>query len=162
MEDIKRIIEELNYRYSYDEERKLYRVGFNLPCKLKECRVLIKEINDILVIYGTINISADKETMGNAAEFLTRANYGLLMGNFEMDYSDGEIRYKITYDISLGEALNKELLDRFIGITVAMFERYGNGLLEVLFNFSTPEESIKKIENVSKESIKEIENVSEE
>ena len=29
------------------------------------------------------------------AEYLTRANYGMVMGNFEMDYSDGEIRYLI-------------------------------------------------------------------
>jgi hypothetical protein len=26
------------------------------------------------------------------AEFITRANYGLIIGNFELDFEDGEIR----------------------------------------------------------------------
>ena len=30
--------------------------------------------------------------MKRTAEFLTRANYGLVFGNFEMDMHDGEIR----------------------------------------------------------------------
>ena len=33
------------------------------------------------------------------AEFLTRANFGMLIGNFEMDYSDGEVRYKTSVDL---------------------------------------------------------------
>ena len=32
------------------------------------------------------------------AEFLTRANYGLRIGNFEMDFEDGEVRYKSSVD----------------------------------------------------------------
>jgi len=32
-------------------------------------------------------------------EFLTRANYGLNIGNFEMDFQDGEIRFKTAIDV---------------------------------------------------------------
>lgn len=35
--------------------------------------------------------------MKRTAEFLTRANYGLVFGNFEMDMHDGEIRYKPSF-----------------------------------------------------------------
>jgi hypothetical protein len=41
------------------------------------------------------------------AEFLTRAKYGLCMGNFEMDFGDGEVRYKASLDIADGELTAK-------------------------------------------------------
>ncbi|MCL4505190.1 MAG: YbjN domain-containing protein [Chloroflexi bacterium] len=37
-----------------------------------------------------INVPAQKRQV--VAEYLTRVNYGLLLGNFEMDFEDGEVR----------------------------------------------------------------------
>jgi len=36
---------------------------------------------------------------GAVAEFINRANYGIIIGNFEMDFADGEIRYKTSIDV---------------------------------------------------------------
>lgn len=43
------------------------------------------------------------------AEFLTRANYGLFIGNFEMDWQDGEVRYKTSIDVA-GDRLSTALV----------------------------------------------------
>jgi hypothetical protein len=32
-------------------------------------------------------------------ELLTRANHGMLIGNFELDLDDGEVRYKVSVDV---------------------------------------------------------------
>ena len=37
------------------------------------------------------------------AELLARINYGLNIGNFELDMTDGEIRYKTSIDVEGGE-----------------------------------------------------------
>lgn len=47
-----------------------------------------------IVSYGYAGISAGSECMPTVAGYLTRANCGLHIGNFELDRSDGEIRYR--------------------------------------------------------------------
>ena len=53
--------------------------------------------DDAFLVYASPKVHADPsdaDMMASMAEFLTRANYGLLNGNFEMDMGDGELRYK--------------------------------------------------------------------
>lgn len=45
------------------------------------------------------------------AELLTRINYDLIVGNFELNFDDGEVLFKTTLDLADGE------------LTQAMFER---------------------------------------
>ena len=146
MDKIKEYIEELNFNYSYDEKNNIYRLGFNLPGKLNSCEVIIDATEKFTKFYGLIPISANENIQGEIAEYLTRINYGLLIGNFEMDYTDGEIRYKIVIDNSWGIQINKEIIDDCIGIIVTMFAKYGDGLLEVIFGFAKANEVIERIE----------------
>lgn len=80
-----------------------------------------------------------------AAEYLTRANWGLLIGNFEMDYSDGEIRYKTAMDTD-GIKLNDQLIGLTIFINLQMMDRYLPGLMTVVFGNERPEDAVKKAE----------------
>lgn len=148
--DFKEIIENFlkksNFKYTYIEDDSAFRLGFNMSCKLKQCEVFIRLDKDFLLIHGQIEIKADKHSIDKISEYLTRANYGLIFGNFELDYTDGEIRYKLAVDCMEGSTLTDNLLRKSIFLPVMMFDKYGNGLLEVLFDFATPEEAINKIE----------------
>ena len=59
------------------------------------------------------------------AEYLHRANYGLRVGNFELDYDDGEIRYKTYIDADFTEITDKTIM-MSIFIPGDMFNKYGN------------------------------------
>ena len=48
------------------------------------------------------------------AEFLTRANYGIMIGNFEMDFNDGEVRYKGALEYADGD-VTIMMIDNLIG-----------------------------------------------
>jgi hypothetical protein len=78
------------------------------------------------------------------AEFITRANYGMRIGNFEMDYGDGELRYKAAFDFEGIEVCNK-LFETSIYPTVHMMDRYLPGIMAVLSG-QAPAEAIAKIE----------------
>ena len=52
------------------------------------------------------------------AQFLTPANYGTLIGNFELDFKDGEIRYKTSIDVE-GDRLTPALIKRLVYSTLA-------------------------------------------
>jgi hypothetical protein len=64
-------------------------------------------------------------------EYLTRANYGLLLGNFELDLGDGEVRFKVGTDIE-GIAFSYEQYQSTLYVSVAMMDRYVPGLQKVV------------------------------
>lgn len=74
-------------------------------------------------------ISLEKRTDVN--EFLTRANYGMPVGNFEMNLDTGEVRCKTSIDVE-GNMLNFPLLNRLVEVNVCLMERYLPGIMAIL------------------------------
>ena len=76
-------------------------------------------------------MNAPGERMAAVAEFITRANYGLIIGNFELDFSDGEIRYKTSLDVE-GDRLSQALIKQLVYTNVLTMDQYLPGILAVL------------------------------
>ncbi|MBX3128023.1 MAG: YbjN domain-containing protein [Polyangiaceae bacterium] len=53
-----------------------------------------------LVLYTTFLDPTPKPRRGQVMEFVTRANFGLVSGNFEMDLESGYVRFKSTVDFA--------------------------------------------------------------
>ncbi|MGH2410076.1 MAG: YbjN domain-containing protein, partial [Chloroflexota bacterium] len=79
------------------------------------------------------------------AEFLTRANYGLPIGNFELDFEDGEIRFKTSIDLEEVEP-NPLLVKHVIYANVIMMDRYLPGIASVAEDKASPAAAIAEIE----------------
>ncbi|MEL6492946.1 MAG: YbjN domain-containing protein [Cyanobacteria bacterium J06621_3] len=77
------------------------------------------------------------------AQFITRANYGLILGNFELDYTDGEIRYKTSLDVE-SDRLTPALTKNLIYTNVMTMDQYLPGLLAVLEQQTPPGQAIKQ------------------
>ena len=67
-----------------------------------------------LMLYTIVQCRVPEEKRPTMSEFLTRANYGLRLGDLEMDFRDGEVRYKASLDIADGGELTTEMLDVLI------------------------------------------------
>jgi hypothetical protein len=79
------------------------------------------------------------------AEFITRTNYGLIVGNFEMDFADGEIRYKTSIDID-GDELTSEIIKHLVYANVTMMDEYLPGIIAVIEKDVSPVDAIAQIE----------------
>ena len=79
------------------------------------------------------------------AEYLTRANWGLMIGNFELDYSDGEVRYKTSLQLD-ATMLTDDLLRPLIFGNVVVMDKYLPGLEAVRTGQQTPWAAIQAIE----------------
>jgi hypothetical protein len=79
-----------------------------------------------------------------AAEYLTRANYGLHLGAFQFDMNDGEVRYHLSH------VIEKEISPQTIGglfkSSMSLCERYLPGLMQVLYAGITPEDAVHLVE----------------
>jgi hypothetical protein len=67
------------------------------------------------------------------AEFITRINFGLVSGNFEMDWADGEVRFKTGMELT-GVTPTTELVAALVQPNLSAVLRYLPGLLMVIRN----------------------------
>ena len=84
-----------DWHYEYDAERHLIKAGITLDCKLRNARIFIPIRDDctyIVNIYSPVN--GDPASLDELIKYVAMANYGLANGNFDIDVSDGEVRYK--------------------------------------------------------------------
>jgi hypothetical protein len=109
------------------------------------CYAIVRVDLEEFLFYAVAPVKVPEEVRPAVAEYLTRANYGLRIGNFELDYSDGEVRYKSSLDFE-GQNLSSELIRNAIYPAVHTMDRYLSGLLRVSFGGATPHEAIEEVE----------------
>ena len=103
-------------------------------------------VNDTsYTVYGFCPMNADEGCRGPMAEFITRANYGLRNGNFEMDFRDGELRYKTFVDCE-DSRIGTETIKNSIYTVASMFMKYEQGIIAILFELKTPEQAVSDCE----------------
>lgn len=145
---IRTFLTEDDWKFDFDEERGIFRFGVAITSKLKNLRYFVPVREDAYTVYAISPIDADaedKDVMNEMASFICRANYGLRNGNFELDMTDGEIRYKTFVDCD-GSMPSEEIVKGSIIIPSMMFDRYAPGILDIMFKGSTAEEAIAKCE----------------
>lgn len=71
------------------------------------------------------------------AEFLTRVNFGLVSGNFELDWDDGEVRFKTGIELD-GLSPSAELVRALVQPNLSSVLRYLPGLLMVIRDEADP------------------------
>jgi hypothetical protein len=113
------------------------------------CFAQAREDMSQVVFYSVAPVQIPEEKRLAVSEFITRANYGLILGNFELDFADGELRYKTSLDTD-GTLLTDQLLQPITFANVSTMDRYLPGLMAVLYGNVPPAAAVEQIEmNVS-------------
>ena len=114
------------------------------------CYAQVQEEQQLFYFYSVCPINVPEEKRMAAAEFLTRANYGLRVGNFEMDFSDGEVRYKTSLDVE-NDRLSPALISNLVYANLWTLDRYLPGLMSVIYGGITPQEAVDSVESPKEE-----------
>jgi hypothetical protein len=109
------------------------------------CFIQAREAQEHMIIYSVLPVLVPEERRDEIALFLTRANYGMPVGNFEMDYSDGEVRYKTSIDLEDIEEFQL-LLRNLLYANVLNMDKYFPGMMRVIFGGLSAVEAIAEIE----------------
>lgn len=97
------------------------------------------------MFYSVAPLDTPSNKISTMVEFLTKANYGLMIGNFEIDFNDGEIRYKTSIDVE-NDQLTTNLVKNLVYVNVETMDNYLPGIVGILNNQLSPDEAIAKIE----------------
>ncbi len=109
------------------------------------CYAKARDDPEQFVFYSVCPVNTPDSKRLAVAEFLTRANSGMIIGNFEMDFEDGEIRYKTSIDVE-GDSLSSALIKRLVYANVMMMDAYLPGIMSVIYGDVSPEDAITQIE----------------
>jgi len=122
-----------------------YRAGFNGDSgKFRVISHVNVELEQ-LYVYVMAEVNVPEETRLGVAEFMMRANYGMRIGNFELDLTDGEVRYKSSLDFE-GQPLTSRLVHNAIYPAVTTMDRYFPSLMKVAYGGATAAEAVREIE----------------
>ena len=86
---------------------------------------------------------------GPCAELLTRINFGRTMGCFEMDYEDGEIRFKTTLPFAQ-ESFNMENLNNLLMFNLASMDRFLPTIMSVIYAGTSPAQALTAVKRQEK------------
>jgi hypothetical protein len=95
------------------------------------CLVRVFEQTERLLVYSMLPRTVPERQRERVALMLTQINYGLVMGNFEMDLDDGEVRYKTSIDIEGIELTGVVLRNILFGNFFSM-DLYYKALMDAL------------------------------
>jgi hypothetical protein len=134
------------WSFTQVEDRPILTMAFTGKNGTWACYARAVEDKDIFAFYSYCPVKAPEDKRPIMADFLTRANYGLYVGNFEMDFNDGEVRYKTSIDVE-GTELNSALIKRLVYDNLIVMDKYLPGIMAVIFGGASPTEAIAQVEN---------------
>jgi hypothetical protein len=83
-----------------------------------------------------------------AAEYVTRANFGILLGNFELDMDMGLVRFKTSADVESIE-LTPTFLKNLFEANLATATKYYPGLMKVIYANMEPADALAVVRQVT-------------
>ena len=109
------------------------------------CYARARDEQEQLAFYSVCPVNAPEDKRLAVAELLTRANSGMVIGNFELDFADGQIRYKTSIDVE-GDSLSSALIKRLVYANITMMDEYLPGIMSVIYSEVSPVEASAQIE----------------
>lgn len=144
---VKSYLDSQKWHYKYDEEDHEFSLGMSLENDDVDSCIIILNIRDEenMSCRALYEFKIPEKKRPIISEYITRVNYGMFLGGFQMDLRDGEIFYKTSGVFSDGIPLNDEIR-RIVQVTIRMAEKYGNGFYDVMYKGKSPAETVKAIE----------------
>jgi hypothetical protein len=137
-------MDKLGWNYIISDEKTM---RFPISCENGKyyCTLIADDNRNFVCLYSVLPNYIPFDKRHDVSEFITRANYGMNIGNFELDFSDGEVRFKTsmtTYDQPPGDGDLACLVHTNIGT----LDNYMKGIMGVVYGGKTPTEAIYEIE----------------
>ena len=109
------------------------------------CFVQVNEEEGQCIFYSIAPFEVPEAKRLAMAEFITRANHSLVAGNFDLDFADGEVRFKTSLDV-FDDQLSLPLFRNIVINNLAMMDQYLPSLKALIESDATPAQLIAKLE----------------
>jgi len=119
--------------FAFDKKNNYLMTEFGLENEEYPMEVVIHLMEDAFVCYCVLPTEIPTEMYPVVGEYLHRVNYGLINGNFELDYAEGAVQYK-TFGYCPDGVVPEALLEAVIVGPFSIIHRYHPGLRVLLLH----------------------------
>ncbi len=137
-----------NWLFTQIKKQSALRLAFKGKNGKCDCYAQAREQQKQFVFYSVCPTQVPKPKRRAVGEFLSRVNYGQIIGNFEIDFNDGEIRYKTSISVN-NNSLTSNTIKELVYTNVMMMEQYLPGIRLVISGDMSPEEALAETENLA-------------
>jgi hypothetical protein len=146
-ESLRRLFEADDLKHHADYEQSVLIAGFE--GRNAQFRVFFKvdEEDQLFQIFVLVPAIVPEGCRSAISEAIVRANHGMKVGSFEMDLSDGEIRFHIGYPFPDGN-LDHDIVRRLIGTAIYTADRYFPAFMSIIYANDLPKDAIERAEKM--------------
>jgi hypothetical protein len=145
MDVVLRFFQEDQWNFQQIGDKPVIRSGFRGEHGTWVCFAQVNEEHQRFLFHSIMGLNIPVQYRAAVAEYLTRVNYGLPLGNFEMDFETGDVRFKTSIEIPEGE-LTIAMVRTLAYANVRNMDHYFPGVLAVVHSGLSPEAALARAE----------------
>ena len=153
-EAINTFLTEDDWNFRFNENKGIFKFSFGPFGEIRTINYTVLVREDNYDVDATLSLGADinnEQQLMAMAEFVCRANYGLIGGHFEFNVQNGKIRYSHFTDCD-EITPTQAMIFNSIYRPIAMVDIYAKGIIDVLFKGISAKEAIDRCETYSETS----------
>lgn len=136
--------------WAYQEAQSGLMLNFGGKNGQWRCFARIREEQGQFIFYSFAPYELTPDQFPVVSEYAMRANFGLFIGNFELNYATGTLQYRTSIDVEGEEdKLSSALMKHLVYQNVLTMDRYLPGLRAILEEGVSPEAAISRVEDGS-------------
>ena len=135
-----KILSQNGWEFDFDDKNGIIKLDIRGISTNFHAFLLIDEEQESLLCNTHINQRIPYSKRLEVCDFMSRINYELVNGNFEMDLDNGEIRYRTFLDLADAEPSQDQVLN-IVWNGVLGFDTYYPGLMKLVYGNLSAEEA---------------------
>lgn len=139
-----RHFDDAGWSYEHDAYIDLYRLRVMAQHAAYDCSAW--EHGNTLAFYVVLPEHVPAERRPAVAELITRFNHQILFGNFEMDYGDGEVRFRTSVDVGNGPLPASEI-GPLVQVGLRTMDQHLRAFQLVLHEDMPPAEAMRRVDH---------------
>jgi hypothetical protein len=141
LEQVVELFRAKDWKFEVDEESDLVRTGIEGDNGHWQVMAIASDEDDAVLMLSLFPQKCPAHRRARCAELLTRINYGMMMGCFEMDYDSGKVHFKTTLPFARGD-LNVALLDNMVMLNLARMDWFLPAIMSVIYAGISPAQAL--------------------
>jgi hypothetical protein len=130
------------WSYNQPSDKPLIHTGFTGDNGRWNCVAVAGPQDEHLFFLSLLPCKAAPTRRTACAELLARINFGLTHGCFEMDFEDGEIRFRTSIPLASAE-VSPELVEHLVFSNVCTVDRLFGAVMKVLYAGVSPTAALR-------------------
>jgi hypothetical protein len=133
-------LKEKEWVYSPIEDKTVAILGISGNNGKFQCVIDVREQENKIIFFSIFGSNVPENKRVGMAELITRLNYEKFLGNFDMDFETGQVRYKTS--LFYGNTLvDDDIIDNLIMANITTMDLSLEGFMQYIYGGLTPPEA---------------------